>query len=164
MDPHRSVLKATPNRLLTCSCVNKNVLHLVRMQFLVCPNTQSTPRNALGVRWANREATICGLFMRAPISRSSESVHESNVRVLSSWISSSTVKLRLANDTLVVGPLLGDNASTRSVCAPDGDKRACRNAGHVPDSSNLHLNLETLVGCLDRLRRDVRKCGVPSIF
>ena len=44
-----------------------------------------------------------------------EFVHKSTVRVPSNWISSSNVKLRLASETLVVGPLLGDNASTRSV-------------------------------------------------
>ena len=38
-----------------------------------------------------------------------------------------------------------------------GDRRACRNARHVHDSGTWHLNLETLVGCLDRAHQDVRK-------
>ena len=45
----------------------------------------------------------------------------------------------------------------------DGDRRACRNTKHVHESSNLHLNLETLVGCLDRIHQDVPKCGIPGI-
>ena len=45
-----------------------------------------------------------------------------------------------------------------------GDGRACRKARHVHDSGTWHLNLETLVDCLDRTHQDVRKCGVPSVF
>ena len=38
------------------------------------PIPEVPPRNALGGCWVNREATICGLYMRAPISRSSNRV------------------------------------------------------------------------------------------
>ena len=45
-----------------------------------------------------------------------------------------------------------------------GDGRACRKARRVHDGGAGHLNLETLVGRLDRAHQDVRKCRVPSVF
>ena len=36
------------------------------------------------------------------------------------------------------------------------------NARHVHDSGTWHLNLETLVGCLDRAHQDVRTCRGPK--
>ena len=52
-------------------CINENVHNLVRMQFLVQHDNQSTPRSALGDYWVNREAAIRVLCTRAPSSRSS---------------------------------------------------------------------------------------------
>ena len=57
-----------------CSCINKNVHNLVRIQFLVQHDNQSTPRNVLGDYWVNRESAIRVLCMRAPSSRSSNRV------------------------------------------------------------------------------------------
>ena len=52
-------------------CINEYVHNLVRMQFLVQHDNQSTPRSALGDYWVNREAAIRVLCTRAPSSRSS---------------------------------------------------------------------------------------------
>ena len=82
--------------------------------------------------------------------------------------------MRPANDKLVVGLLPSDKASTRSVggelsageTTTVETKRACRKTRYLPDSSNLHLNFETLVGCLDRINQDVpnRKIQASSDY
>ena len=98
------------------------------MQFLVQHDNQRAPRNVL---WGTQ------LQIQQPSSCTNQLCESP-----SNWISSSNVKLRLAKDTLVVGPFLGDNASARSVGGElsaghndhYGDRRACRNARHVHDS------------------------------
>ena len=86
------------------------------------------------------------------------------------------VKLRLAKDTLVVTWTVARRkieASARSVGGElsAGTRRPLWRR-FVPaeapdmstDSGTWHLDLKTLVGCLDRAHQDVRTCGVPSIF
>ena len=95
--------------------MNKKILELVRMQFWVQPqhsNLHTTrSRRLLGERQIYHPRTLHALIPDP----ATEFLHKSTVRVPLNWVSSK-VKLRLANDTLVVGLLLGDNASTRSVC------------------------------------------------
>ena len=90
------------------------------MEFRVDPNTQSPPRRAHGSYWVNGMATIRGLCLHARTQlqiRQPSSCMNPLCGPPSNWISSSNVKLRLLHDKLVVGPLLGDNASTRAVSA-----------------------------------------------
>ena len=79
--------------------------------------TVCATRNVLGGYWVNLESAIRALCMCAPNSRSSNRVraqiHCASPKELDILIERQ--KLRLAKDTLVVGPLLHDNASARSV-------------------------------------------------
>ena len=80
-----------------CSCIKKNVHSLVRMQFLVPHDNQSSPRNVLEDYWVDPATEF--VQKSGPLEKET----------------SSNVRLRVAPEALVVGPLLGDNASTRSV-------------------------------------------------
>ena len=76
----------------------------------------------------------------------------------------------LAHNTSFVERLPSDNASTRSVVGeglarivPTMEPDVPPETPNVLPTAGLGTCLETFVGCIDRARQEVCRCGVPSI-